>query len=243
VHDADPVATPVGEQADGPVRWGLGDALIGWFVAQFGAIVATGIVTGATGDDYDRLSIGAIALVQTGLWFGMFGAPYLAARFKGNGLVRDFGLQVRASDVAYSLVGAACQYLLVLVYLPIFWLTDVDGDDLERPARELTDRAQGGWGVLLLVLVVGIGAPIFEEIFYRGLVQRSSIRRFGRWPGVVLTAVVFGAVHFQLLQFLSLALFGVVLGVLAVRTGRLGPPIFAHMGFNLITVAALVATS
>jgi uncharacterized protein len=240
VQDADPIAAQVGEKADAPVRWGLGDAFVGWFIAQVGAFITASLVLSATGDEFDDLSIGAIAIAQTGLWAGLFGVPWFVSRFKGNGMARDFGLKVRLGDVLYMGVGVAAQYVLILVYLPIFWLTDIDTDDLERPAREMTDRASGGWGVLLLVLVVGIGAPIFEEIFYRGLVQRSFQNRFGPWPAVVVTALIFGLVHFQPLQFPSLALFGAVLSVLALRTGRLGPAIFAHMGFNLITVVALV---
>jgi membrane protease YdiL (CAAX protease family) len=243
VQDADPIADRVGEPADEPVRWGLGDAVVGWFLAWVGAVIATSIVTGVTGEDFDHLSIGAIAVAQTGLWVGMFGAPYVAARYKGNGMVRDFGLRFEPWDFLYVGLGILCQFLLVIVYLPIFWLTDIDSHDLEEPARELTDRAHGAGGVALLVLIVGIGAPIFEEIFYRGLVQRSFLHRFRPWVAIAVTAVIFGAVHFQPLQFPSLALFGAVLGVLTLRTGRLGPGIFAHMGFNLITVAALVASS
>lgn len=240
VHDADPVAVPVGEQADGSVRWGLGDCVVGWLLAQVGATLAAAVVVAVTDADYDDLSIGAVALAQTGLWVGMFGVPLVATRLKGNGLVRDLGLQFKPGDLVYLFLGVACQYALVLVYLPLFWLTDVDADDLSAPARDLTDRAQGGVGVALLILVVGVGAPIFEEIFYRGLVQRSFIRRLGTWPGVVVTALVFGAVHFQLLQFASLALFGLVLGVLALRSGRLGPSIAAHMGFNIVAAVGLI---
>jgi membrane protease YdiL (CAAX protease family) len=240
VQDADPIAAPVGEQVDDTVRWGLGDAVVGWLLAQVGAILAMSVVLAVTGDDFDDLSIGAIALAQTGMWLGMFGVPWVATRLKGHGLVRDLGLVFRPWDVAYVALGAVCQYALVLVYLPLFWLTDVDAEDLSEPARNLTDRAHGGLGVVLLILIVGIGAPVFEEIFYRGLVQRSIVRRLGRWPGVVITAVVFGAVHFQALQFVSLALFGGVLGVLALRSGRLGPSIAAHMGFNLVAAIGLV---
>jgi membrane protease YdiL (CAAX protease family) len=95
--------------------------------------------------------------------------------------------------------------------------------------------------VILLVLIVGIGAPIVEEIFYRGLLQRSIARRFGVWPGIVGSALVFGLSHFQALQLPALVLLGVVLAYITERTGRLGPAIFAHVAFNLITVIFLVA--
>lgn len=34
-----------------------------------------------------------------------------------------------------------------------------------------------------------------EELFWRGLVQESLMRRFGRWPGAVLAAMAYGGVH------------------------------------------------
>ena len=243
VPDADPVAVPVEEQAPAEVRWGLGDALVGWVIAQVGAILTTGVVLAVTDRDFDDLSIASIAVIQMGMWLGMLGVPWFAARVKGNGLVRDFGLAIKAIDVPVGvLAGVVSQFAMFLVYVPIFVLFDVDADDLSAPAQDMTDRASGALGTVLLVLVVGVGAPIVEELFYRGLVQRSAIRRVGERWGVAVTAVLFGAVHFQLLQFPSLAIFGAVLGLLTLRTGRLGPAIVAHMAFNLTAVISLVAS-
>jgi len=88
---------------------------------------------------------------------------------------------------------------------------------------------------------VGVGAPIIEEIFYRGLLQRSLIKR-GLPAGLAIgiTSVVFGVSHFEALQLPGLVLAGAVFGVLAHRSGRLGPAIAAHVGFNLVTVVALL---
>ena len=79
----------------------------------------------------------------------------------------------------------------------------------------------GAIGVILLVLIVGVMAPVFEEIFYRGLMQRSLLKR-GLPPvlAVGTTAVVFGATHFQLLQLPGLIAAGAVFGTLAYRAGR-----------------------
>ena len=66
-------------------------------------------------------------------------------------------------------------------------------------------------------------------------------RKLATWPTIVITAVLFGASHGQLLQFPALAAFGVVLGVIAHRTGRLGMNIWAHVGFNATTVVILLS--
>jgi membrane protease YdiL (CAAX protease family) len=46
--------------------------------------------------------------------------------------------------------------------------------------------------------------------------------------------------HLQPLQFPALLVFGVILGVLTVRYGRLGPALWAHVGFNATTLASLL---
>jgi membrane protease YdiL (CAAX protease family) len=141
-------------------------------------------------------------------------------------------------------LGAALQLVVLpLLYWPLLELLDQTSGDLEEPARELTDRADGAIGVVLLVLIVGIGAPIVEEIFYRGLLL-GALRRRGLGPvvSVGITSVVFGLSHGQLLQLPALALFGAVAGALAVRYDRLGPAITAHVAFNMVTVMVLLAS-
>jgi membrane protease YdiL (CAAX protease family) len=226
------------------VRWGLGDAALGWVIAQIGGAIAVVIVFAVNNDatDLEDLSLAWLAVAQLGLWVGMLGVPLVASKLKGNGPVRDFGLRSEGWDAPLGFAaGLLTQLILIpLLYGPIFWLTDLDSSDLEDPARGLTDRATNSFGVAMLILIVGIGAPIVEEIFYRGLLQRSLERRFGVWTGILGSAVLFGVSHFQLLQLPALVMFGVVLGVLAQRTGRLAAPIAAHIVFNMTTVLFLV---
>ena len=214
-------------------------------VAQIGGLIASSLVLAVNGleaDEFDKLSLGWIAVAQLGLWFGLLGAPWLATRLKGNGLVEDLRLSVVRSDTwVGALWGFVTQYGVFALYLPVFWLTDIDTEQFNEPARELSDRATDAVGITLLVLIVGIGAPIVEEIFYRGLMQRSLIRRFGTRWGIGLTAVIFAGSHFELLQFPALVVFGVVVGILAERYERLGPAIFAHMAFNVVAVISLIA--
>jgi uncharacterized protein len=230
------------------VRWGLGDAALGWVVGLVGGIITVNIAivaSGADRDDPDSLPIGWVAVAQLGLWVGLLGAPYLAARFKGNGMRRDFGLTAKWSDATVGgFAGLVGQFaILWLVYLPLSLLTDVTADEFSEPAQNMADKAVGPVGAVMLVLVVGIGAPIAEEIFYRGLLQRSLIRRVGVPWGIAIASVLFAATHFQLLQLPALALAGALFGVLAHRAGRLGPAIAAHIVFNMTAVVTLLATS
>lgn len=240
-----PASVPV--PADEAPRWGAVDLVVAFLTAQFASgvgflLYATvrGVPAGELGRE--ALTIGEIALLQIPLWLGLLGVPLLATHLRGNGPRRDLGLHAVAADAPRGLlIGVACQLVLVpLVTLPVFLFTDADQADLEAPARELTEKAEG-LGVLALVLVVAIMAPIAEEVFFRGMLQRTLARSLPIWPAMLLTSVLFGISHFQALQLPALAAFGLVLSLLAHRSGRLGPSIWAHVGFNATTVVALLA--
>lgn len=227
-------------------RWGAVDLVVAFVVAQLASALGFVLFALAQGIpaselDTDALTIGEVALLQVPLWLGLLGVPLVATRLRGNGPRRDLGLWTTLADVPIGLaIGVVCQLVLVpLVTLPIFLFTDTDQAALEAPARELTDKAQGP-GVLVLVLVVVVAAPLAEEVFFRGMLQRTLARRMSIWPAMLVTAALFGISHFQLLQLPALAAFGLVLSLVAHRTGRLGRNIWAHVGFNATTVVALL---
>ncbi|MHB1137558.1 MAG: CPBP family intramembrane glutamic endopeptidase [Microthrixaceae bacterium] len=230
-------------------RWGFGEVGLGILASL---LLSTTIVVviidlagwrndasdGTTGTEIPMWGQG---LLQIPLWAGYLGAVWLAGR-KGNGIVEDFRVRCRPLDVPIGLVVGVVTQLVVLplIYLPIFELTGTDAEELSRPAEELASRAGGPVGWLLFALLVGLGAPIVEELFYRGLVLGAAEKRgTGRWAAVGLSALIFAGMHFQALQFPGLLVFGLVAGALVVLTGRLGPAIFAHIGFNVATVVVL----
>jgi uncharacterized protein len=141
-------------------------------------------------------------------------------------------------------VGVPIGVGLQLVFVPaLYWLLGVlglDASDLDKPAQELSQKARGGVGVVLLVVLVVLGAPIIEELFFRGLVLRSF--QAGHRDGLALigSAVMFAMAHFQVLQFPGLLLFGLVAGYAAQRTQRLGLCMAIHLGFNLTAVANML---
>lgn len=230
-----------------PQRWGIGDALLGWLVVQLvSGVWAVGVVaaSGHAGEAFDDLPLSVVAVAQLGLALAFFGVPYLVTRLKGNGLVADLGVRASWSDIwRGGIPGVLLQIpVLPLLYAPLLDILDKSARELEGPARSLSDRADSLGGVVLLILIVGVLAPVFEEIFYRGLVQRSLLKRgLPPWLAIGITSVVFGVSHLEALQLPGLVLAGAVFGVLAHRAGRLGPAIAAHVAFNMVTVVALLA--
>ncbi|MGQ0616763.1 MAG: lysostaphin resistance A-like protein [Acidimicrobiia bacterium] len=227
-------------------RWGLADVAVG-FVAAFVLVqLLAPVAYAVTGVDFgtpdDEAPLRTLALRQVPYYAGFLAAALVATHLRGNGPVRDLGFRFRPADPLIGVpAGVLTQLAGFVIYLPLFWLSDLDVSDLDAPARELADKAQGAGGVILLALVVVVAAPLVEEIFFRGLLLRAIERRAGTNWAVALSSIVFAATHFQLLQLPALALFGLVAAILTVRTGRLGPAIAAHCAFNAVALVTLLA--
>ncbi len=230
--------------------------MLGFVCGYVFAIIAVAEWSAANGLRTPRGSasqtMGTVVAGLLGLWVGLIGAPVVASRVKGAGRLRtDFGLWLRPwPDVPVGIaVGVGSQYLLVnLVYLPLRPFVSHLDQRLSQPAHQVTGGAQG-LGFVVVALLLTIGAPVVEELFFRGLVLRSLERRLASLGSVVgpvlsvgLSALVFGLAHDESLQLLGLVAFGVVLAVLARSYGRLGPGIMAHASFNAVTVIALAYT-
>ena len=234
----EPAPLPEGPP-NGP-RWGMGDAMAGFLAGVFLSVLFISIWVAVSGSD--RTTLGLFTAGIAGNWLGLGGAIALACRRKGTGsLAADFGLRIERRDIGPGLAaGILSQLVLIpLLYVPVHLLfPDVD---VAEKAKEVTDLAKGG-GIALIAVCIVFGAPLVEELFFRGLLQRSAARRLGPGWAIAVSAVTFGLAHFQPVQLLGLVAFGVVLGVLAQRAGRLGPSLVAHMAFNATTVAILIAT-
>lgn len=214
----------------------LGMAFAGYAAAIVMSALTGGLAATLTGD-----ADGVVAMVagQVGFWAVLVATvlhelpgrdqPVLAARL---------GLRFRWVDAPIgAVVGVATQLLVVpALYLPFRSL--IDDDDLSGPARDLLDGA-GGIGLAVIGVSVVVVAPVVEELFFRGLLLRSMQDRWGTVAAVVGSSVVFGATHFQPLQFPALATAGAVFAVSAVRTGRLGTAIAVHAAFNAATFVAV----
>lgn len=216
----------------------MGDVAVGLIPFALGAVAV--LASGGGGGDTDELTIGGLVVASIFGWLFLVGVPAFATTVKGRGLVRDLGLRARPVDLAAFPLGVVLQAVAVpLLYWPILHLLDRSTDDVSAEARELTDAASGA-GVLVLVLVVCVGAPIAEELFYRGLLLRSVEKRWTLGVAVVTATVVFAVAHFQGIQLPALLLFGAVASLLAARSGRLGPAIACHAGFNAWTLVQLL---
>jgi uncharacterized protein len=150
---------------------------------------------------------------------------------------RDVALGVSLSVATRIVAGGTAVIVLLLTG------AEIDALPSQVDAYERSDAA-----ILAIVVLAVIGAPVVEELFFRGLLMRSleaSLRPAG---AIAVQAVLFGLVHVSdvgwrqnLAIVSSLAVAGAVLGALVYWTKRLGPAIWLHASFNAFAAIVLVA--
>jgi len=89
--------------------------------------------------------------------------------------------------------------------------------------------------LLIMLVTVGVVAPICEEIIYRHMLLKP-LRRYGDFQAIVITSVLFGFFHGNLTQFLYATIVGFVLGFAAVRANSVLPAIIIHSMNNVFAV-------
>lgn len=86
-------------------------------------------------------------------------------------------------------------------------------------------------------LAIGILAPLAEELVFRGAVLALLLRLFaGRshWLPIALSALIFGAMHANLPQFVNATLMGLLLGWMYWRTNSIAPSVVFHWVNNSV---------
>jgi len=182
-----------------------------------------------------------------GLWAGFFGSAWLATGVRGtHSFVKDLGLRFRWIDLIGVPIGVGGQIVVALLYIPIAHHVHDFNQRFDAPGQRLTGGSHGA-GYAIVAICTVVGAPFFEELFFRGVLLRALARLFGTiggWVGpalaIIVTGVLFGLAHAESLQLLGLAVFGIILSLVSYRTGRLGMNMVAHATFNLMAVAVAV---
>lgn len=89
--------------------------------------------------------------------------------------------------------------------------------------------------LLAVYLAVALLAPISEELIYRGLIYRRLRDYIGKKWALVMSALIFGLIHGNMVQFVFAFLIGLALAAVYERYKTIWAPIVAHMAVNLFS--------
>ncbi|HJQ76236.1 MAG TPA: type II CAAX endopeptidase family protein [Acidimicrobiia bacterium] len=210
--------------------------LSGFLVA--GVFFAAGVAVG----DEDLLVLFGLA----GQYVGNLGAYWLLYRMKER---PDVGFLIRGPDFVYVALGLVLQIAMAVLVFPLSNLLFPEG----QPPQEFTDIVAQADTMLLglaLALALVVVTPVTEELMYRGVLLRALEPR-GKRFALVVSSVVFSMVHvigldmerpWQAAAVVLPPLFilGLLLAWLTQRSGRLGPAILLHSGWNMLAVFVLL---
>ncbi len=222
---------------------GGGIVLLGFFGALALSVIFAEIASAA---GVRPLTVPSLLVSVAGLWSGFVMTAYIVSHRRVGGTLADLGFSVPTRDEVGLGVGVG-------------FVTLVVASRVNAALLSLFPDQGGGTGLFVTAspshayafvfgAVACFGAPVVEELFFRGLVQPVLTRRLGTAPAIAMQAMLFGAAHFQLGMTFNQAavrcgtvmVFGVFAGYLRARTGRLGAGMAAHSTYNtLVTIVTL----
>jgi membrane protease YdiL (CAAX protease family) len=103
-------------------------------------------------------------------------------------------------------------------------------------------KPKGIGSFIAVALGLAVVTPLGEELLFRGFIQRILARNMNGRLAVLLAALLFAIVHFELAVIPAIAVLGIIFGYIFYRTGNLFYPILAHGLYNLVSLVRLHIT-
>lgn len=211
--------------------------------AVFGLVASIGVAAflapGSTAPTVPEPPLQVVTAWLAGLQVGLIALTILAAGFFASN--RAETLALRTPRGGWHVLGLALIPMFALTgawtALLLWWRPDIVIGDL-RVFKELLQ----GDTALMALLVIGIGAPLSEELLFRGFLFSGLAKsRLGVAGTGVLTAVLWTALHFGYSMFGLIEVFaiGLYFSWLLVRTGSVWVTIFCHAVYNTAIGVAL----
>lgn len=238
--------SPVAAGDGGPARRipliGVLWAVVGFLVGEvLGGIFAEAVAV-ASGSSIS--SAGPTFAGEVGLWVGLLGAVVFVSRRYGTGrLAGDFTLGFRPVDLLYGAAAAAAGLVVAAVVEVPFAGTRFAGSN----TGILRGAKGSSVGYAVITVIVAVGAPLVEELFFRGLIRTALASRLGQHGAIWGQALLFGLAHIggahgwgNVSVVVAIGSLGVILGYAAYLTRRLGAGMVAHSLFNLTAAVAIL---
>lgn len=97
-----------------------------------------------------------------------------------------------------------------------------------------------GWNLLFLFISICIFAPIWEELFFRGILLRRFAMKWKVTTSIVVSSFIFGLMHIGGSSMLHAFLFGCFLAYVYLKTKNIWVPIILHSVSNFLSFVTLL---
>jgi len=126
--------------------------------------------------------------------------------------------------------GVILFFAVMLLGIIISWFSSVEIKP--QPIAEIIMSASTKWEMLIPFIVASVFAPISEELYFRGFLYPVLRRKIGVGWGILVTSLIFGGLHFDLIRMIPLAFGGIWLNWLYEKSGSIYSSIVAHSVWN-----------
>jgi uncharacterized protein len=195
----------------------------------------------------DAAHMKKLTLIQSLYTMGAFAMPaVLFAYWMGNGIKNNLGLQQPKDGKQYLFGVLALLAGLGFVALLAKWNLSMPASAAMRAAEDKATELTKGMlnikttGQLFVTLFyIALLPAIAEEFLFRAALQNLLMRIFGEhkiWIAVLITAILFGVMHGQMLSLFPRIFMGILLGYLFVYSKSIYVCILAHFFNNGLQV-------
>ena len=222
-------------------NWRYWEVVVVFFSGAIASLFVAVLVVAGGADPLAPIPFSAVFGAQAVASFAM--AWYLSKTRGSGSLAADTGLIISGSDWWGVPAGMGLQIAIAIVTAPLIVWIWPDGPPSQSVA-EVAESSETLIEQLLVLMVVAVGAPIIEEMIFRGMLLSILAKSLSRWPAILVSAAVFAAVHLfdpnAIAVIPGLFLLGIALGWAAMKRGDLSLAIALHSGINLLAAITLL---
>lgn len=131
---------------------------------------------------------------------------------------------------------AVIPWLLVIVIVISGLLKIFSLEPPPQPVVEIYLKESKERHLIYFTVFVAMVGPVIEEVFFRGFTYTAFRSKFGVGRAMLLSSVIFAALHFNWVALFPIFFLGLFLAYLYEKTGSLTAPMTVHMLHNLVMV-------
>jgi membrane protease YdiL (CAAX protease family) len=236
-----------------PVLLFVGSTILGWLCLLVFALLAIGLTNGWNISSFspDIFSRSLLIIMQIIQMVCVFILPAVFfALFSKNKFLSLYHLESKVNWKKYLIA-----LLFAIVLFPIlismeYWIEQFPFPNsiriiaenqnalIEQMMKLFLDKP-GFVNFAIMYCLVGVGAGLTEELFFRGLLMPViADTTKSTWIGIIVSSGIFAAMHFSIYNLLPILLIAILLGYLYSQTQDLKLNIFIHAMFNGFQVLA-----
>ncbi|HSF83988.1 MAG TPA: type II CAAX endopeptidase family protein [Anaerolineales bacterium] len=232
-------------QSNSSSRWNLLDAFIigaaSILIILIGMFI-TSLIPGFTQWQFEpsgktpyNYVVALAALEGIGLLLGIYGYGFLRRKMTW----KDLGI---FKSTRQWLLKAAVVALLMIPVIGIIAaiIQMILGLPISNPQLEFLVPTDFSFlSASAMLIVAGFFVPLAEELFFRGVLYQAIRNHFGVWVGIIISSVIFGALHGDVSIAGATFVMGLVLAFFFEKSRSIWPSVLIHALNNSLKLAAI----